>query len=118
MAFFKVPAPGPAADWRAQLAQLSRRGRVQFSPTGRRHGGKGFFLPLINAFGVDVKGTRRSLDRAAFSGQAQGSGPEGVVVAPTFVGGRAVFHNMRKVRPYSIRIFPTTSAYTVLSGSF
>jgi hypothetical protein len=77
--FLRLPPIGGA-----QLAQLGRRGRVQFRPAGSRHRGKRFLLPLINAFGVDIQGARRGLRRAAFTGQAQGLGPEGGIIAPTF----------------------------------
>jgi len=66
-------------------------------------------LSLVEAFGVDVQGAGSSLGRAAFTGQAKGLGPEGGVIAPTFAGWGIVFHDIEKIRPYSVQIYSTTS---------
>jgi len=54
---------------------------------------------LINPFGVDIKGTRRSLGRGIFTSQAQGLGPEGGIIAPAFGRWGAVFQDNGKIRP-------------------
>ena len=92
-----------------QLAQFGGGGRVQFRAMGRRHGGKRFFLPLVQAFGVNVQGAGGGLGRAAFTGQAKGLGPEGGVIAPTFAGWGTVFQDIGKIRPYSVQIYSTIS---------
>ena len=40
----------------------------------------------------------------------EGLDAEGGVKTPTFGGLGAVFHDIRKIRPYSVQIYPTTSA--------
>jgi hypothetical protein len=110
MAFFKnfqllrlPPIGGP------QLAQLGSGGRVQFRSTSSRYRGKGLLLPLIDALGVDVQGTRRGLGRATLLSQAQGLGPESGIITPTLFWLGTVLHDIRKIRPYSIHIYSTTS---------
>lgn len=49
------------------------------------------------------------LGRAAFTGQAQRLNAESGIITPTFDGLRAVFHDMRKLRPYPVQVYPTTS---------
>ena len=51
----------------AQLAQFSRRGRVQFRPANGGHQGERCLLPFINAFGVDVERSRSRLGGAALA---------------------------------------------------
>ena len=118
MAFFKIPSACTyrrlaARSWRSSAAvvgfQLRPAGR---RPAGRRHGGKRFLLPLIEVFGVDIQGAGSSPGRTAFTDQAQGLGPAGRIIAPTFAGWGAVFHDDGKVRPHYVLIYPTTSVVT------
>ena len=94
--------------------QLGGRGGVQFRPTSGGHRCERFLLPFINAFGVDIQGACCSLGGAAFTNKAQGLGPEGSIVTPAFAKLGTVFHNVRKIRPYYVRIYPTILGRGVL----
>lgn len=52
----------------------------------------------LNAFGVAIKGACRGLGGAVFTGQAEGLGAEGGVIAPTFSRLGAVFHDSLKIK--------------------
>ena len=70
-AFFNTPSSCAccrlaARNWRNPVA-VARSGSAA---RGCRHGGKGFLLPLAEAFGVDIQGACSGLGRAAFPGQA------------------------------------------------
>ena len=82
---------------------------VQFRSTSRRHQREGFLLPLIDSFGADIERAGRGRGRAALASQAQRLGAKGGGVAPTFSRLRGVFHDNRKIRPYSVQNYPTTS---------
>ena len=56
-----------------------------------------------------MEGARCGLGRAAFSGHAQGPGPEDGIIASAFGRPRAVFQGVRKLRPYAVQVYPTTS---------
>ena len=86
------------------MAQFGGRGRVQFRPASSRYWRERFFLPLVAQFGVDIRGARGGLGRAALLGQAQGFGAEGRVIAPAFRGLGAVFHDEGNVPPFSVQI--------------
>ena len=113
MAFFKIPSTCAyrrlaARSWRSSAVVVG----FQLRPAGRRHGGKRFLLPLIEVFGVDIQGAGSSPGRTVFTDQAQGLGPEGRIIAPTFAGWTTVFHDDGKVRPCYVLIYPTTSVVT------
>ena len=91
------------------MAQLESRGRVQRRPQCGRHRRLSGFLPLVEAFGVDVQGAGSRLGRAALRGQPQGLGAEGRVVRAAVVGFRSVFHDKGKIPPYFVQVYPTTS---------
>ena len=55
-----------ARNWRNPVAVA----KSDSAARGRHHGGKGFLLPLVEAFGVDIQGACSGLGRAAFIGQA------------------------------------------------
>ena len=131
MAFFKMSSSCAcrrlaARSWRNSAAVAGSNSAPVATATGRRHGRKRVFLPLVQAFGVNVQGAGRGLGRAAFTGQAKGLGPEGGVIAPTFAGWGTVFHDVGKIRPYSVQIYSTTSliitrldrAAGIISGTF
>ena len=102
------PVGGP------QLAQLGGRGRVQRRPQRGGHRRSGGFLPLVEAFRVDVERPRGGLGRAALLGQAQGFGAGGRVVRVALVGFWRVFYDDGKIPPYTVQIYPTTSAGILL----
>ena len=92
------PGKGP------QLAQLGRRIRVQGRPQRGRHRYLGGFLPLVDAFGVDVEGPRGGLGRTALRGQAQGFGAEGRIILAAFVRFWRGFYDEGKIPPCSVKI--------------
>lgn len=51
-----------------------------------------------------MEGARCGLGRAAFSGHAQGPGPEDGIIASAFGRPRAVFQGVRKLRPYAVQV--------------
>lgn len=57
------------------------------------------FIPLIEQFGVDIKGPDSGQRRAAFAGQAQRFGAEGRIITRPFRG-RGLFHGFRKLPPF------------------
>lgn len=67
-------------------------------------------LLLVEQFGPDVKGAGGRLGRTAFTGQAQGFGTEGRVIARPF-GRRGFFHGFGKLTPNSLLVHPTTTLY-------
>ena len=111
MAFFKISSSCAcrrltAHSWRNSAAVAGSNSAPRAAATGV----SASFCHFIEAFGIDAQGTRRGLGRATFTGQAQGFSPEGGIVAPAFARLGAGFHDIRKIRPYSIHIDPTTSA--------
>jgi hypothetical protein len=68
-------------------------------------------LPLVEQFGIDMQGACSRLRRAAFTSQSQGLGAEGGIVTATLGWLRAVFHDNRKIRPYSGQVYSTTSYF-------
>ena len=117
MAFFKniqflrlPPVGGP------QLPQFERRGRVQRRVQCGRNRRLGRFMPLAEAFGVDVERPGGGLGRAALRGQAQGFSAAGRVVFAAVIGFRSVFHDRGKMPPYSVQVYPTTSLLPALSA--
>ena len=57
------------------------------------------FVPLLDAFGVDVQRSGGGLGRAALLGQAQGFGAEGRIILTAFVGVWRVFRDEGKTPP-------------------
>jgi hypothetical protein len=53
-------------------------------------------------------GARSGLSRAAFAGQPRGLGSEGGIIASAFDRRGTVFHDVQKLRPYSVQIYSTT----------
>ena len=66
-------------------------------------------LPLVEAFGPDIQRAGGGLGGAAPASQAEGLDAEGGVLTPAFGGLGTVFHDVGKIRPYSVQIYPTTS---------
>ena len=93
------------------LAQFGGRSRVQGRSQRSGHRRLDGFLLLADSFWVDIERLGGGLDRATWRGQAQGFRAEGGVITPAFGGWRAVFHDIRKIRPYSVQIYPTTSSF-------
>jgi transposase InsO family protein len=56
-----------------------------------------------------MEGARSGLSRAAFSGQAQSLGAKSSIITPTCSKWETVFHDVRKLRPYSVHFYLTTS---------
>jgi len=84
------------------VVQPGGRVQVQGRPQGGRSGRLGRFLPLVDAFWVDVEGPRGGLSRAALLGQARGFGAEARIVLAAFVGFKRVFHDEGKMPPCSV----------------
>ena len=66
------------------------------APRAAATGVSAFLCHLIEAFRVDTEGARRGLGRAAFTGQGQGLGPEGGLLAPTCNRGELSFRTKKR----------------------
>ena len=79
--------------------QLGGRGRVQRRAQRGRHRRLCRFVPLLDAFRVDVQHSGGDLGRAALLGQAHSFGAEGRIIRAAFVGVWRVFRDEGKKPP-------------------
>ena len=86
-----------------QLVQFGGRGRVQGRAQRGRHRRLGRFLPLAEAFWVDIERACGGLGRTALLGQAQGFDAEGRIVLAAVVGFWRLFHDEGKIPPCSVQ---------------
>ena len=98
------------------LAQFGCRSRVQGRSQRSGHRRLDGFLLLADSFRVGVERLGGGLGRAALRGQAPGFRAEGRLVLSALGRVCRVSHDKGRIPPHAIQVYPTTSAYLMLSS--